>query len=231
MRNTTMRKSLRAQAFEVLEEMIVTQVLKPGSTITEQQLAERTGIGRTPIREALQRIAQEGLVSIRPRAAIVILEMTLARQWQLLEARAVVQELTVRCAAKRASVDERARMLQLASAVHDAAQIGDSALYLRISREIHNLLCEAGRNEFLSGFLGSLYALSRQFYFSCMENVNLPEAAATHAAILRAVAAQDEDAAAKASQRMIAYLFAFTQDRISDAGGSNSATGAPGPMG
>src|SRR5688500_10447445 len=105
--------------------MIVTGVLKPGATVTEEELARRTGIGRTPIREALQRVAREGLVSIRPRSAIVILEMTVERQLQLLEARAALQEQTVRFAAKRADVEQRARMLQLAKAVEDAAAIGD----------------------------------------------------------------------------------------------------------
>lgn len=188
MSTSTLRKSLRTQAYELLEEMIVTQVLQPGSTVTELELADLTGIGRTPIREALQRIAREGLVSIRPRSAIVILEMTLERQLQLLEVRGALQELTVRSAARRADVNDRAKMLQLASAVNDAARTGDLALYMRIALDIHTLLCCAARNEFLSGFLSSLYALSRQFYFAHMKKIDLPQGAATHSAILRAVA-------------------------------------------
>jgi len=206
-----MRKTLRAQAYERLEDMIVTQVLKPGATVTEEALARMTGIGRTPIREALQRLARDGLVSIRPRSAIVILEMTVARQLQLLETRAALQELTVRFAARRADVDQRARMLQLAKAVEDAAAIGDGDLYLRIARDIHNVLCEAACNEFLQRFIGSLYALSRQFSFAHLREVDIPLAAGTHAGILRAVAARDEEAAALASQRMIDFLLDFTK--------------------
>ena len=205
------RKTLRAQAYERLEQMIVTQVLKPGATVTEEELARTTGIGRTPIREALQRLARDGLVSIRPRSAIVILEMTVARQLQLLETRAALQEVTVRLAAKRADVDQRARMLQLAKAVEDAAEIGDGELYLRISREIHNVLCDAAGNEFLQRFMGSLYTLSRQFSFTHLGEVDVQRAAGTHAAILRAVAARDEAAAALASQRMIDFLLDFTE--------------------
>jgi DNA-binding GntR family transcriptional regulator len=206
------RKTLRTQAYELLEDMIVTQALKPGATVTEEDLATRTGIGRTPIREALQRLAREGLVSIRPRSAIVIREMTHARQLQLLETRAALQELTVRLAARRADVDERARMLQLAQAVEDAAAIGDGELYLRIARDIHHALYEAARNEFLMGFMSSLYTLSRQFSFTHLREVDIPHAAAMHAAILRAVAARSEHAAAAASQAMMAFLQAFTVD-------------------
>ena len=205
-------KTLRTHAYEILEELIVTQALQPGASVTEEELAQRTGIGRTPIREALQRLAREGLVSIRPRSAIVILEMTHARQLQLLEARAALQEQTVRLAARRADVDQRAKMLQLARAVEDAAVIGDGELYLHIARDIHTVLCEAASNEFLQRFMGSLYVLSRQFSFTHLREVDIPRAAGTHAGILRAVAARDEEAAARASQEMMAFLLEFTVD-------------------
>jgi DNA-binding GntR family transcriptional regulator len=208
---TSPRKTLRAQAYERLEELIVTQKVKPGSTVTEENLVQLTGIGRTPVREALQRLAREGLVSIRPRAAIVVLEMTHMRQLELLEARAALQEQTVRLAARRADVDQRAKMLQLAKAVEDAAAIGDGELYLRISRDIHSSLCEAARNEFLQRFMGSMYTLSRQFSFTHLREVDIPRAAGMHAAILRAVAARNEAGAADASQHMIAFLLEFTE--------------------
>jgi DNA-binding GntR family transcriptional regulator len=140
------RRTLRSQAYDSLEELIVSRVLEPGAQVTEEDLVKRTGIGRTPVREALQRLARDGLVSIRPRSAIVILEMTHSRQLQLLEARAALQEQTVRLASLRADVDERARMLQLAKAVEDAATIGDGELYLRIARDIHSALCDSARN-------------------------------------------------------------------------------------
>lgn len=204
-------KTLCSQAYEILENMIVSRELAPGSKVTEEQLSKRTGIGRTPIREALQLLARDGLVSIRPRSASVVLEMTIERQMQLLEARGAIQEQTVRYACRRADVDQRAKMLMLARTVEDAAVIGDSALYLRISREIHSTLCEAARNEFLERFMSSLYTLSRQFAYTYLiaGRGNLREAASTHSAILRAVAALDEEAAVNASRQMIEFLFNF----------------------
>lgn len=217
--------TLRSRAYEAIEDLIVTGRLAPGAPVTEGGLAERTGIGRTPIREALQRLAREGLVSIRPRAAIVVLEMTPARQMQLLEARAVLQEQTVRLAARRADVDQRARMLQLAQAVEDAARIGDNELYLRIARDCHHILCEAARNEFLDRFMGSLYALSRQFSFThlhLLRGANIARGAATHAGILRAVAARNEAEAARASKRMMDFLLEFTASSRDDDGGPSA---------
>ena len=208
---TSPRKTLRAQAYERLEEMIVVQDLKPGSTVTEEDLVRRTGIGRTPVREALQRLAREGLVSIRPRSAIVVLDMTHARQLQLLETRAALQVQTVRLAARRADLDQRAKMLLLAQAVEDAAAIGDGELYLRIARDIHTTLCEAARNEFLQRFMSSLYTLSRQFSYTHLREADIPRAASMHASILRAVAARDEADAVEASHRMMAFLLEFTE--------------------
>lgn len=98
--------------------------------------------------------------------------MTPSRRIQLLEARATLQEQTVRLAANRADVDQRARMLQLAQAVEDAAAIGDAQLYLRIARDIHTTLCDASGNEFLQRFMASLYVLSRQFSYVHLGEVN-----------------------------------------------------------
>ena len=205
--------SLRTRAYETLEEMIVTQVLAPGTKVAELELAKRLAIGRTPVREALQRLAREKLVAINPRASIVVLEMTIERQLQLVEFRAAMEQHVVRFAALRASVDERARMLQLQRAVEDAAKIGEGGLYLRVVREIQTLLCEAARNEFLYDSMTGIYALSRQFtYIYYKQAGSLARAAAIHASVLRAVAAKDQAAAEAATRRMEAYLAQFMRE-------------------
>ncbi|KAA3621053.1 MAG: GntR family transcriptional regulator [Proteobacteria bacterium] len=217
-------KTLCLPAYEILEDMIVSRELAPGSKITEGQLSTRLAIGRTPIREALQLLARDGLIATRPRSASVVLEMTIERQIQLLEARGAIQEQTVRYACRRADVDQRAEMLLLARTVEDAAAIGDSTLYVRISRQIHTALCEAARNEFLSNFMGSLYTLSRQFAYTHLSagKGDLRRAASTHSTLLRAVAALDEDAAVEASGDMIAFLFEIVD--LMRAGNSTPAT-------
>ena len=63
------------QAYRTIEEAIVTLKLKPGSVLSEQALSASTGIGRTPIREALQRLAHEGLVTILPRKGTLVADL------------------------------------------------------------------------------------------------------------------------------------------------------------
>jgi len=210
MKKTT---SLRDEAYDRLEEMIVTQVLPPGSRVTEQELAVKLAIGRTPVREALQRLAHEKLIEVKPRAAIVVLEMTLERQRHLLEFRSVVERQVVQLATVRASDAQRSRMLQLQRAVEDAAEIGEGGLYLRVVREIQELLCEAADNEFLSDSMAGIYALARQFtYMYYKQAGSLKRAAAAHSAVLKAVASKDPAAALEASHGIEAYLAQFMKD-------------------
>ena len=68
------------RAYRELEEMIVTLQLSPGTVLSEQALSVRLKIGRTPIREALQRLARDGLVAIMPRRGIMVSEINLRLQ-------------------------------------------------------------------------------------------------------------------------------------------------------
>src|ERR1043166_8641385 len=79
--------TLTDRAYRELEEMIVTLQLSPGTVLSEQALAVRLKIGRTPIREALQRLARDGLVVIMPRRGIMVSEINLRLQLRLLEGR------------------------------------------------------------------------------------------------------------------------------------------------
>ncbi|MEE3092729.1 MAG: GntR family transcriptional regulator, partial [Pseudomonadota bacterium] len=92
-------RSLSDQAYEGLEEMIVTLHLEPGAVLSEAELSEQLGIGRTPIREALQRLAREGLVLILPRKGILVSEINPGKQLLLLEVRRELERLLARSGA------------------------------------------------------------------------------------------------------------------------------------
>ena len=101
---TTVRpETLTDQAYNRLEEMIVTLRLAPGAVLSEQALSTELGIGRTPIREALQRLAIEGLVLVLPRKAIIVTDTDPRKQLLVLEVRRELERLLARCGAERAS--------------------------------------------------------------------------------------------------------------------------------
>src|SRR6185369_2675322 len=92
-----------ARAYRMLERMIVTLDLPPGSIATEGGLIERVGLGRTPVREAIQRLAWEGLVEIRPRAGLAISPLQAADWVRVLDARSGVEQVLARSAARNAT--------------------------------------------------------------------------------------------------------------------------------
>src|ERR1700756_1906720 len=121
-------QTLADQAYRELEEEITTLRIPPGAILSEAQLSERFGIGRTPVREALQRLAREGLVVIMPRRGVVVSEIDVAAQLRLLEVRRELERLMVRGAAQRASNTQCKRFQEIASGMEQAAtRAGDLA--------------------------------------------------------------------------------------------------------
>ncbi len=99
--------SLSQQAYDKLEEMLVNLELKPGHIYSEKELASIMGFGRTPLREALQKMSNIDLVEIIPRMGIKISEIILYRQLAILEARRPLDELIAKCAARRATEEQK----------------------------------------------------------------------------------------------------------------------------
>src|SRR5579859_7946430 len=85
--------TLTDKAYGQIEEMIVTLQLPPGTVLSELVLADRLGIGRTPIREALQRLSRDGIVNILPRRGVLVSEIDLRSQLRLLEVRRELERL------------------------------------------------------------------------------------------------------------------------------------------
>src|SRR4029078_13124109 len=101
--------------------MIVTLRLLPGTVLSEQALSVRLKIGRTPIREALQRLARDGLGGIMPRRGTMRCGINLRLQLRLLEVRRELERLMASLAAERATTEERREFAQMAEALRAAA--------------------------------------------------------------------------------------------------------------
>ena len=107
--------TLTEQAYRAIEEAIVTLDVAPGEVVSEAQLATKLGFGRTPVREALQRLARERLVRILPRRGIVVAAVDVGEQLRLLEVRREIERLVARAAARRADAAQRARFREIAA--------------------------------------------------------------------------------------------------------------------
>jgi DNA-binding GntR family transcriptional regulator len=209
-------RSLTDEAYAQLEELIVTLQLAPGSAVSEATLSERLGIGRTPIREALQRLAREHLVVVLPQRGNLVSEIDVKRQLRLLEARREVERLLVRCAARRATPAEREAFAGLADAFDEAAARNDARSFIRGDKRFNDLCLQAARNEFAAGAMGLMHGLSRRFwYLHYRQAADLPETARLHADTARAISLGDEAGAARALDALLDSIEAFTRATVS----------------
>src|SRR3954454_17226703 len=108
-------ESLTEKAYRLIEELIVTLQIAPGTVVSEASLSERLGIGRTPIREALQRLARERLVVIMPRRGIVVADENINTQLRLIELRREIEPLLAQLAPRRASDEQRRTFTEIAA--------------------------------------------------------------------------------------------------------------------
>lgn len=204
--------SLTQKAYRRLEELIVTLQLPPGAVLSEAALAKQLEIGRTPIREALQRLAREGLVNILPRRGILVSDMDVRRQLKLLELRRELERLMAKVGARRADAAERQAFREIAVGMRQASEQNDDITFMRLDRQLNLLLCKAARNEFVTNAMTLTHGLSRRFWYSHYKEVaDLPLCARLHADLAEAVAGGDEKAAAAASDALIDYVESFTR--------------------
>jgi len=211
-------QSLTDRAYSELEEMIVTLKLAPGAAVSEAELSNHLGIGRTPIREALQRLARERLVTILPRRGIMVSEINVGRQLRLHEARREIERLIARTAAKRATDEQRARFRELARDFEKSARVNDDVTFMRTDREFNLLCSSASHNEFAAGAMSLMHGLSRRFwYIHYKQTADMPLTAKLHADIARAIADKDEERAANASDRLLDVIEEFTRATVAHA--------------
>jgi DNA-binding GntR family transcriptional regulator len=209
-------ESLTERAYRELEEQIVTLQLPPGTVVSEGMLSERLGIGRTPIREALQRLARERLVVIMPRRGIVVAEENVKTQLRLIELRREVERLLARAAARRATPEQRRGFTEIASGMEAAARGNDDIAFMRLDRDLNLLVLEAARNEFASSAMSLMHGLSRRFWYIHYKQVaDLPLAARLHAEVARAIAKGAGEEAANASDRLVDYIERFARATVS----------------
>ncbi len=212
-------ETLTEQAYRQLEEQIVTLQLEPGEFVSEYALAKTLKIGRTPIREALQRLAREGLVKILPRKGILVSDTDPRKQLLVLEARRELERLLCRVGAQRASEEQRHRLRAIADGMDRAARTNDDITFMRLDRELNLLVSEAGHNEYASGAMRFLHGHSRRFwYMHYKQAADLPLCARLHAAQARAIAGGDQKRAGEASDRLIDYTETFTRATVGAAG-------------
>lgn len=208
--------SMSEAAYRAIEELIVTGVLRPGSMISENQLCADLRLGRSPIREALQRLKLEGYVEIHARRGALVMPFDVLRQIELLEVRRPLELTLTHLAIERATERERSEMRATAAEIVSAAAEGERVRYLNANRAVHEIRIQSAHNGLLAQTMRVIFGLSRRFWFAYIEDTgSFSEAANLHAAILTAMAEGDEKSALKGTRSLLNFLENLTRRTIS----------------
>jgi len=211
---TPSEQSLADQAFERIERLIVTLALPPGHIFSESELSTRIGIGRTPMREALQRLATARMVEAIPRRGMRVVEIDAAEYLDLLATRGVLDRLIAVHAARRASPDERIALESCVDEMGQAALNNDIDAFLLADRKADILLESASHNAAATTAAAPLHVHCRRFWVAHQHHSDLTRSAALHASVIQRVAQGDEEEAGKACDALIAYLTSFARTAL-----------------
>jgi DNA-binding GntR family transcriptional regulator len=199
-------------AYRVIEEMIVTLQIPPGSIVSEKSLNRQLEIGRTPIREALQRLALEGTVRIVPRAGAIVSDIDMVDQLKMIEVRREIEKILAGRAARLADPRTCAEFRRLASDFDNAAAKNDGSCFIAADREFNSLIVATAQNSYATHAIGPIEAQTRRFWYLHFQRFgDLQRVCELHARIALAVAQNDESQARRASDALLDYVESYTR--------------------
>jgi DNA-binding GntR family transcriptional regulator len=184
-------RSQSESAYLRIRDRIVSLDMPPGSVVHEGRLREELEIGRTPIREALQRLALENLVKTIPHRGTFVTNVNITDLARITEVRVVLESHAARLAAERLGGADRLAIRELLD-VLEAGGASDQRELMHLDQQIHRQIYKAARNSFLENTLERYLNLSLRLWYLVVDHeVRLREAVAEHVELLRAVLAGD----------------------------------------
>jgi DNA-binding GntR family transcriptional regulator len=196
--------SLADKAYHEIRGLIVSLELAPGAVIDERELIERLEIGRTPVREALRRLAHERLVEVYPRRGMFVTGVDVRELARLSEVRELLEPEAARLAAERATDTDREQLGALLAEL-DA---GTGEL-MDLDERIHRAVYRAAHNDLLEATLEQYYVLALRIWSMALDRSHeLEEAVEAHRALLEAIQAGD---GVRAADTMRAHVQNFEQ--------------------
>lgn len=184
--------ALTRQAYQRLRDLIVTLRLQPGALVNEAALMDELGVGRTPLREALQRLAGEGLVVLRPRRGAFVAGLSLLDLQQIFELRRVLEGYAASLAAERATPTDLAALQAALDQLPAAAASGEPQALIEVDRAFHRALARAAHNRFLENTLSRLYNLNLRLWYLALDQIGpVHDAVGEHQRVLAALRQRD----------------------------------------
>jgi DNA-binding GntR family transcriptional regulator len=180
------------RAYLAIRGLIVSLELPPGAVIDERELMQRLGLGRTPVREALRKLAQEQLVEVFPRRGMFVTGVDVRDLARISEVRGALEPEAARLAAERATEDERDELADLSNSIVRGADL------MSLDERIHRAIYAAAHNHLLEKTLGEYYVLALRIWRIALErDEDLEEAVEAHRDLIQAIIVANGDRAAR----------------------------------
>lgn len=161
---------LRDVVFKNLRQKILTGELKPGERLMEIHLANKLGVSRTPIREAIRKLELEGLVIMIPRRGAEVAQITEKSMKDVLEVRKVLDNLSVELACERITEEEKEQLKNACADFEDAVRTGDFSMIAKTDVVFHDIIVEATRNIRLSQMVNNLAEQMYRYRFEYIKD-------------------------------------------------------------
>lgn len=194
-----MEKGKKHQAYDIIKQKILSGELAPSSDISEEQLIKELGISRTPIREAIQKLSEEGFIIIYPRKGSIVSEITLDMIQWVYEIRKVNEPYITRAVCGRISIEWLLRIkedFQKIIRMIDANDPGFVRSYVELDKELHETILESFDNVMLKGFMRTIYDHSHRMRIRTGHaNMQCRQAVMEHIDIINALLDKDADRA------------------------------------
>jgi DNA-binding GntR family transcriptional regulator len=199
--------SFADRAYYAIRELIVTLELPPGSVVREPDLTERLGIGRTPVREALRRLAQERLVEVFPRRGMFVTKVDVRDLARLCEVRLALEPEAARLAAERATQADLAELRAVLGEL-DGRRERDPRELIDLDERIHRAIYHASHNPYLAETLEEYYTHALRIWMVALARTDIGAAVGGHRSVLEAVVRGD---GARAARLMREHVESFEE--------------------
>ena len=183
------------RAYLTIRGLIVSLELPPGAVIDERELMQRLGLGRTPVREALRRLAQEQLVEVFPRRGMFVTSVDVRDLARISEVRLALEPEAAQLAAERATEEEREELSALGDGIKRGADL------MSLDEQIHRAIYRAAHNHLLEKTLGEYYVLAHRIWMIALDReADLKDAVEAHRDLIQAIVVGNGDRAASLMQ-------------------------------
>jgi DNA-binding GntR family transcriptional regulator len=202
--NAKQTMSLAEQAYKHLEQKLVTMELPPGALMSEGDMIEICALGRTPVREAIQRLANQELIQVLPRKGLMVAPVSRSGMLHILETRKPLERLIVYRASLYAKDKQRSELAACARALTISHDRFDE--FLRLDLLLDEILDACAGNEFATRAVAPLRSHCRRFWYFYRDRMQLSDSISAKSKMARLVARREFNGAQKASDAIIAVL-------------------------